>query len=117
MHCFKPKQKFSYVPTTSSTIPQQNTNSPVLVELINASDKNFILSATKSLRTSTEFVKVFINPDLNDAERSKMKILLQERKIKNNELQASGKLNLSFRYCIRSNAIVKIDVTKLTKQN
>lgn len=76
---------------------------PILVELTDASLRNPVLLAAKSLRNSSAYKSVYISPDLTEAERQLDYQLRQERNKLNTELGN----NSPFRYGIRGNQLQK----------
>ena len=77
--------------------------SPVLVKLKSDVLRTNILKSAKNLKGGA-FDKVFIRPDLTEAQRSQLKMLVKERNDRNKDLQESS----TFYYGIRNNKIVKI---------
>ena len=83
-------------------------SSPILVELPSISDRNSVLKTAKVLKSTSRYQGVYINPDLNEAERKLTSELVKERNEKNKKLVEENKLNKPFRYGIRDNRVVQI---------
>ena len=96
VHRFKNKDESN---TSKST--------PLLIELPDSSDKLHVLKSAKQLKNSTNFQRVYINPDQSESERRITKELVQKRNKLNEELNAKGELNKPFRYGIRNNEVIK----------
>jgi hypothetical protein len=79
---------------------------PIIVELPDSSYRNPLLVASRQLRSTATYDKVFINPDLTEAERSLDFKLRTER----NRLNATLTPESLFRYHIRSSEIVKFKI-------
>lgn len=94
---------------------KQIKSGPILVELNSKDDQLITLKSAKKLKDTKRFTKVFINPDQNEAERNQTRDLVKERNEKNDQLKNKGTLNKPFRYGIRDNRVVEINVEKRTK--
>jgi hypothetical protein len=93
--------------------PKENElTSPILVELDKPGDRLAVLKAAKRLGDCEKYKRVYINPDMSQGERKLMRELVNERKEKNNKLEADGRLNKPFRYGIRGFRVVEIHDTR-----
>ena len=86
-----------------------NDVAPIIVELVNQSDKFFILKAAKALaKINCENVThINISLDLTEIERKRQKKLVCDRNMRNEQLKSSGESK--FYYGTRNNQIVKLD--------
>jgi hypothetical protein len=82
---------------------------PICITLDDNSKMLSILKASNKLRKGKNYKNVYINKDLTIAERQKEKELKEEKKRKNTELLAKEP-ETTYRYCIRRNDIVKLNM-------
>lgn len=92
---------------------KQNPNNPhppiIKVSLASKEDRLTVLKASKALRTSTKFVKVYINPDLTVAQRNLEKNLITQRKSLNERrMRSNNEDDKKFYYGIRNGMIKRI---------
>ena len=85
---------------------RDNKPGPILVGLPEVADRNPILLGAKELRNDESFGKVFISPDLTEAERYDDYLLRKKR----DELNNGREPNSPFRNAIRGNQITKFRV-------
>jgi hypothetical protein len=57
----------------------RSKSTPLLIELPDSSDKLYVLKSAKQLKNSTNFQRVYINPDQSESERRITKELVQKR--------------------------------------
>lgn len=79
---------------------------PVLVELVNSSERKKALENARNLKNHSEYTSVSISPDMTVAERLVKKKLLEKCRSMNNERPT----NPQFVYRIRNNAITMINI-------
>ena len=83
---------------------KENSVGPILVELSDAAERNPILAASKKLKNIEKFKKVYLSPDMTEAERLLNFELRTERNKKNKELDSDS----PFYFGIRGSEIVKL---------
>ena len=87
-----------------------NLHPPIIkVCLPNKDDRLSVLKASKLLRNSTTFVKVYINPDLTIAQRNEEKSLIAERNYLNDQrLKSKNPEDLKYYFGIRNRVVKRI---------
>jgi hypothetical protein len=89
-----------------------NDVAPIIVELVNQSDRFVILKAAKALAKINEDDDTHINIslDLTEIERKRQKKLVMDRNILNDKLKSNNNPGeIKFYYGIRNNHLVKLD--------
>lgn len=86
----------------------QSKPGPIIVELSNDSERNPLLLAAKKLRSSERYEKIYISPDLTEAQRKEEYDLRQLRNELNSKLDADS----PFRYGIRGDRCKPIPKNK-----
>jgi hypothetical protein len=87
---------------------RNENQSPFIVVLKDKHERNRVLKSSKILRDDSSFSKVFINPDLTEAERHKAKLIREECHRMNTERKVRNENNYYF--SIKYDRIVKITI-------
>ena len=79
---------------------------PLVVNVGNKEARNVLLKTSKGLRNINGFEKIFISPDLTEAQRHELKTLIKDRNAKNEKRTNEEKE--SFYFGIRGSRIIQI---------
>jgi hypothetical protein len=89
-----------------------NDVAPIIVELVNQSDRFVILKAAKTLAKINidDGTHINISLDLTEIERKRHKKLIMDRNIRNEQIKTNNNPGeIKFYYGIRNNQLVKLD--------
>jgi hypothetical protein len=89
-----------------------NDVAPIIVELVNQSDRFVILKAAKTLAKINidDETSINISLDLTEIERKRHKKLIMDRNIRNEQIKTNNNPGeIKFYYGIRNNQLVKLD--------